>query len=123
MPKWSLKIGNNREITVDECGNLQHGTDSIFDAHEKDAVVEAMLRVKKMRYYIVGEDTKKVINFSMFYRRYQEKAILCFPIQILFGGTFLVIYSEFLLHEAVSECSPFILHITTIIQPHYFSDL
>jgi|SRR4030067_3762817 len=95
MPKWSLKIGNNREITVDECGNLQHGTDSIFDAHEKDAVVEAMLRVKKMRYYIVGEDTKKVINFSMFYRRFQRPSLFklwykmaYYPFYVLFYRVF-----------------------------------
>jgi hypothetical protein len=74
MAKWRLLIGNNRGLNIDEIGRYTK-VKSIIDANDKDSVIEARRRIKKLQYYLVAEDEPRVINFRMFYKRYQRESI------------------------------------------------
>lgn len=52
MPKWLLEISKNPDTIT-------------FEMDEKNVLKEAKKRIKKMRYYIIREDKKRMIAFEM----------------------------------------------------------
>jgi len=63
MPEWTLRMGGNNQLSMDEKGNMVEGNVKIISINDEDAVEEAKKRIKKARFYLVGE--RRMITFNV----------------------------------------------------------